>query len=130
MSERDSLIGAAAETPTQDPSGLPDKELAARLRMMILEGADVDLAETYCLEALDRMRTELPQPPDPNPDDREGLVEDARTVADFIVGWWPGLEDGINWGVPGERSGKTSEVYQAAKRLRDRLQAQEAGDGN
>lgn len=24
-------------------------------------------------------------------------VEDADAMADFLVGWWPGLEDGVTW---------------------------------
>lgn len=39
---------------------------------------------------------------------------DAMKVADFIVGGWPGLEDGIDWGV---NDSKENPVFQAAKRL-------------
>lgn len=104
-------------------AGMPSEQIAGMLEEIASETRYLRRTRRAVIEKLEQART------DPETDDPKGMVEDARTVADFIVGWWPGLEDGINWGVPGERSGKTSEVYQAAKRLRDRLQAQEAGGG-
>lgn len=48
------------------------------------------------------------------------LRADAKEVADFIVSWWPGLEDGISWGTKDEAD---NPVYPAAKRLRAALKA-------
>ena len=41
--------------------------------------------------------------------------EDVRTVSRFITGWWPGLEDGINWPTPEDPN--EHPIYAAAKRL-------------
>jgi hypothetical protein len=38
---------------------------------------------------------------------------DIQTVAGFIAGWWPGLEDGISWGTDTTQHA----VFLAAKRL-------------
>lgn len=43
--------------------------------------------------------------------DREA---DIQTVADFVVGWWPGLEDAISWGSDTSRDAR----FLAARRLR------------
>jgi len=55
-------------------------------------------------------------------DDRAEIAKleaDARIVADFITGWWPGLEDGIHWGTA-EVDGRHP-AYAAAARLRTAL---------
>jgi hypothetical protein len=41
--------------------------------------------------------------------------EDALLIAKFITGWWPGLEDGINWS-----NTKTAPVLRAARRIQGR----------
>lgn len=40
--------------------------------------------------------------------------EDTLRVSAFIIGWWPGLEDGIGWG---DNDNELNPVYQAARRL-------------
>lgn len=44
----------------------------------------------------------------------ERTAADIKTVAGFITGWWPGLEDGISWG---SNDNELNPVYQAALRL-------------
>ena len=44
------------------------------------------------------------------------MSEDARTVAEFIVGWWPGLEEGLSWPDDAKKP-DDNPVYAAAKRL-------------
>jgi hypothetical protein len=48
-------------------------------------------------------------------------VEDVSLVAGFVAGWFPGYEDGIEWGSdgPGGNSREHNTVYLAAKRLLD-----------
>ena len=44
-------------------------------------------------------------------------MSDLKLVAEFVAGWWPGLEDGITWGNDEDYAAKHP-VYLAAKRLR------------
>ena len=41
---------------------------------------------------------------------------DAEIVARFIVGWWPGLEDGLSWPNDAEHP-EGNPIYAAAKRI-------------
>ena len=43
----------------------------------------------------------------------ERLRDDVLTVAGFIVGWWPGLEDGLHW----PQTVEDEEIFIAAQRL-------------
>jgi hypothetical protein len=44
------------------------------------------------------------------------IVRDARDVAEFVCGYWPGLEDGIDWGVDDNHD---NPVFKAASRILD-----------
>jgi hypothetical protein len=49
--------------------------------------------------AFERRTCDVLRAPAPATDDAPTAREnDIRRVADFIVGWWPGLEDGLCWG--------------------------------
>lgn len=48
-----------------------------------------------------------------------GLRDDARIMARFITGYWPGLEDGIAWGT--KESQDAHPAYQAALRVQAAL---------
>ena len=50
----------------------------------------------------------------------EKLRAAASDMSGFIIGWWPGLEDGINWSNDGEVDG-AHYAYQAALSARAAL---------
>ncbi len=47
----------------------------------------------------------------------EAERDDARIVAKFIIGWWPGLEDALSW--PVDEPYEDDRRYAAAKRIVD-----------
>jgi hypothetical protein len=63
-----------------------------------LQGQPIHSAVCGVLGEL-RRTVEWLRAPAPATDDAPTAREnDIRRVADFIVGWWPGLEDGLCWG--------------------------------
>lgn len=44
------------------------------------------------------------------------MADDARTVANAICGYWPGLEDMVQWGTEDERMSRSA-IWRAANRI-------------
>lgn len=49
-------------------------------------------------------------------DAQDQLRADALTVARFLLGWWPGLEDGLDWPSHADKP-ETHPAYAAAARI-------------